>query len=139
MALSQDDARQRFASARIAHLATADTTATPHLVPITFAVHDDAIVFAIDHKPKTSTNLKRLRNIDENPQVAVLVDKYDEDWTHLWWARADGTAQVLHEAEECRQPLEWLCAKYPQYQQQVPVGPIVQIKVQRWTSWSFTP
>jgi PPOX class probable F420-dependent enzyme len=139
VALSQVEARQRFVNARVAHLATASATSTPHLVPVTFAVHGDVIVFAIDHKPKTSTNLKRLRNIEENPQVALLVDTYDEDWTHLWWARADGVGRVLRRTEERRQPLEWLCAKYPQYQEKVPAGPVVWIDVRAWRGWSFTP
>lgn len=138
MALSPDEARRRFNNTRVAHLATASATAAPHLVPITFAVHGDVIVFAVDHKPKTTTNLKRLRNIEENPQVTVLVDHYDDDWTRLWWARADGVARVLQGTEERRQPLEWLRAKYPQYRENVPAGPVVWIEVQAWHGWSFS-
>lgn len=138
MTLSQEEARHRFATARVARLATADAAATPHLVPVTFAVHDNVIVFAIDHKPKTSTNLKRLRNIAENPRVALLVDEYDEDWNRLWWARADGVARVLHGTEERRQPLEWLLDTYPQYRDNVPAGPVVWVDVQVWRGWSFT-
>jgi PPOX class probable F420-dependent enzyme len=120
-------------------LATADATSTPHLVPITFAVHDDVIAFAVDHKPKTTMSLKRLRNIEENPRVALLADEYDEDWARLWWVRADGVARVLHEARERRTALEWLCAKYPQYRENVPAGPVVWVEVRAWRGWAFTP
>jgi PPOX class probable F420-dependent enzyme len=137
--LSQDEAQRRFTSAQVARLATASATSTPHLVPVTFAAHGDVIVFAIDHKPKISTNLKRLRNIEENPQVTLLVDHYDDDWTHLWWARADGVARVLHENDERRAPIEWLRAKYPQYRKTTPAGPVVWIDVQAWRGWSYTP
>jgi PPOX class probable F420-dependent enzyme len=139
VALSQDQAQRRFAGARVARLATANAMSTPHLVPVTFAIHDDVVVFAVDHKPKTTMSLKRLRNIEENPQVSLLADEYDEDWTHLWWVRADGVARVLHEGEERRRPLEWLCDKYPQYREKVPVGPVVWVKVRTWRGWSFTP
>lgn len=139
MALSQEEARQRFAAARVAHLATADATAKPHLVPVTFAVRGDVVVFAVDHKPKTSTSLKRLRNIAENPQVALLADEYDDDWSRLWWVRADGIARVLHDADERRQPIEWLCDKYLQYRENVPDGPVVCVEVQAWRGWTFTP
>ncbi|GAA3437308.1 hypothetical protein GCM10018954_069220 [Kutzneria kofuensis] len=78
----------RFARARVARLATAGADGRPHLVPVTFAVHDDTVVIAVDHKPKTTTNLRRLRNIRENGQVSLLVDHYDEDWRQLWWVRS---------------------------------------------------
>ncbi|WP_394614132.1 TIGR03668 family PPOX class F420-dependent oxidoreductase [Lentzea sp. JNUCC 0626] len=139
MALSQDQARQRFAGSRVARLATASATSVPHLVPVTFAIRDDVIVFAVDHKPKTTMSLKRLRNIEENPQVTLLVDEYDDDWANLWWVRADGVARVVHEDEERRLPLEWLCDKYPQYREVVPAGPVVWVEVRTWRGWSFTP
>lgn len=139
MALSEEQARLRFANARVARLATANATSTPHLVPITFAIRDNVIVFAVDHKPKTTANLRRLRNIEENPQVALLVDEYTEDWASLWWARADGTARLLHGDEERRQPLEWLCDKYAQYRETIPAGPVVWIDVRAWSGWAFTP
>ena len=69
-------------------------------MPVTFAVQGDIIVIAIDHKPKRSMNLKRLRNIADNPRVSLLVDSYDDDWSQLWWVRADGVAAVLEEDTE---------------------------------------
>jgi len=94
MKLASADARTRFASSPVARLATAGADGVPHVVPITFAISDDAVFFAIDHKPKTSWNLRRLRNIRENPHVAVLVDHYAPDWSTLWWSRGDGQAEV---------------------------------------------
>jgi len=94
--LSEPEARSRLATARVARLATADASGRPHLVPVTFAVDstESAIYIAIDHKPKTTTNLKRLRNIRENPAVSLLADHYEDDWTRLWWVRFDGVARL---------------------------------------------
>ena len=92
--------RKRLGEARVAHLATADAEGRPHVVPITFAHHDENLYFVVDDKPKRSRDLKRLRNIAGNPRVSVLVDHYEDDWTRLWWVRVDGVAHVLiHDAE----------------------------------------
>lgn len=129
------EARRRFAEARVARLATADEHGRPHIVPITFAVHRDVIVTAVDHKPKRSTNLKRLRNITANPRVSLLVDHYDDDWTHLWWTRADGIANIHDHDPDA---MTWLSAKYDQYTDAPPTGPVVRVDVQSWSSWQFT-
>ena len=88
--LAADEARQRFADAAVARLATVGPAGQPHLVPVTFAVDGDHIYTAVDAKPKTTANLRRLRNIAGNPRVAVLADHYEADWDGLWWARAPG-------------------------------------------------
>jgi PPOX class probable F420-dependent enzyme len=143
--LSAAEARSRLADARVARLATADAGGRPHLVPVTFAVDSDAdvICIAIDHKPKTTTNLKRLRNIAENPAVSLLADHYAEDWDTLWWARADGQASVVTgeaagaEDEALRvRCLDQLAGKYPQYRERRPEGPVIVIAVTRWTGWT---
>ncbi|MEE1762531.1 TIGR03668 family PPOX class F420-dependent oxidoreductase [Streptomyces sp. SP18BB07] len=90
MRLSPLVARERFAAAPVARLATADASGVPHAVPVTFAVRDGLLYFAVDHKPKSTWQLRRLRNIRANPSVTVLVDHYADDWSTLWWARADG-------------------------------------------------
>lgn len=136
MRLSAEQARERFAGARVARLATVDGTGAPHLVPITFAAVHDAILFAVDHKPKSTTELRRLHNIAVNPMVSVLADHYDEDWTALWWARADGLASVLGPAPEHPESLRALCAKYRHYDRRPPEGPLVRIEVSRWSGWS---
>ena len=133
--MTPDEARDRLATARVAHLATADANGTPHVVPITFALDGDEIVTAVDRKPKRSTALRRLANLAANPRVAVLVDAYDEDWSRLWWARADGTAEVLHDPASLRRATELLRRRYPQYAE-VPIdGPVIRIRVEKWSGW----
>jgi PPOX class probable F420-dependent enzyme len=122
-----------FASVPVARLATADGAGTPHLVPIVFAVRGDVIWTAVDAKPKRSRALRRLANIAVNPRVSVLADHYDDDWSRLWWARADGSAAVLEAAPEA---VSALAERYPQYREQAPAGPFVAIAVERWSAWS---
>lgn len=137
MNLDQDASRTRFAAARVARFATADADGRPHLVPVTFAVDGDRVFFAVDSKPKRSTNLKRLRNIAENPAVALLADEYDDDWSHLWWVRGDGTARVLADEKELAGALELLQERYSQYRADAPEGPVVEIHVSQWSGWTF--
>ncbi|MEV1170418.1 TIGR03668 family PPOX class F420-dependent oxidoreductase [Nonomuraea sp. NPDC049784] len=132
-------ARARFRGERVARLATVSGDGTPHLVPVTFAVVADQVVTAIDHKPKTTTDLRRLRNVRENPRVSLLADHYEDDWTRLWWARADGLARVVQEGPEREPAIDALAAKYGQYREHRPDGPVILVDVTRWTGWSFTP
>ncbi|HEV3357498.1 MAG TPA: TIGR03668 family PPOX class F420-dependent oxidoreductase [Pseudonocardiaceae bacterium] len=124
-----------FAAARVARLATVDESGRPHLVPVTFALDGEIAYIAVDHKPKTTRNLKRLRNIEANPQVSLLVDEYTEDWTQLWWIRADGIATVLRDQATFAEPTRVLAAKYPQYQDNPPQGPVIRIHITHWSSW----
>ncbi len=135
-ALAAGEARRRFAAARVARLATASAAGVPHVVPCTFALDGDSIYVAIDHKPKTTTNLKRLRNIAANPHVAMLADHYDEDWQELWWARADGVASVLDEPAAMSRPVLLLAERYLPYVEQPPDGPVIAITVTAWSGWS---
>jgi PPOX class probable F420-dependent enzyme len=131
------EARERFAGARVARLATADSTGRPHLVPVVFATEADVIYSAVDAKPKRSTALRRLANIAANPLVTLLVDHYSDDWSSLWWVRADGVARVLDPAEpEAQHGIELLVGKYPQYRELRPAGPTVAVDVERWSGWS---
>ncbi len=129
------EARERFAAARVARLATADAGGRPHLVPVVFAVDDDRIYSAVDAKPKRTTALRRLRNVAENPLVALLVDHYDDaDWSALWWVRAEGRGRVLGmDEEEARRATDLLRARYPQ---QRVVGAVLAVDVERWSGWS---
>ncbi|MGW5326578.1 TIGR03668 family PPOX class F420-dependent oxidoreductase [Streptomyces sp. NPDC004014] len=144
--LGEAEARRRFTAAPVARLATVDAAGRPHQVPVVFAHHApggaDRLVTAVDHKPKTTTRLKRLANLARHPAVCLLVDAYDEDWDRLWWVRADGEARVLPpgtadpDARRARETaLSLLCAKYPQYRSRPPAGPVVDITVRRWTGW----
>lgn len=137
MNLSAPEARKRFADSPVARLATADAAGVPHVVPITFVVEDDVIYFVIDHKPKRSTNLRRLRNIAENPAVAVITDQYADDWSALWWARADGRAEIWEDGEDRSKAVAQLQGKYPQYEETPPHGPVVAIRVAAWTGWAY--
>jgi PPOX class probable F420-dependent enzyme len=124
---------QRFAAARVARLATVDGSGAPHLVPIVFALAGDVIHSAVDAKPKRHRALRRLANIAHEPRVSVLADHYDDDWSALWWVRADGVARVLDASPA---GLAALTAKYPQYRATPPPGPFLEIEVRRWSSWA---
>ncbi len=124
---------QRFAAARVARLATVDDSGAPHLVPIVFALAGDVIHSAVDAKPKRHRALRRLANIAHEPRVSVLADHYDDDWSALWWVRADGVARVLDASPA---GLAALTAKYPQYRATPPPGPFLEIEVRRWSSWA---
>jgi PPOX class probable F420-dependent enzyme len=135
--LAPEEARLRFLSARVARFGTVSAAGHPHIVPITFAhVAQDTLVSAIDHKPKRTTTLARLDNIAANPAVALLVDLYDDDWSQLWWARADGRATVLASGAGAAE-LAPLIARYPQYAGRPPQGPVILISVTRWSGWSY--
>ena len=162
MRLDAASARQRFAGARVARLATASPDGRPHIVPFTFALGlvqaspvqpspvqagpvqaspvqagpRDCIYSAVDAKPKASTDLRRLRNIRANPRVAVLADHYEDDWGRLWWVRADGEAAILDDPAAMAPALALLAARYPQYRDQPPGGPVISIRVTRWSGWA---
>lgn len=128
--------RRRIADAKVARLATVGAGGKPHVVPITFAVDGDTIYFAVDAKPKRTTDLKRLRNIAANPSVSVLVDHYEDDWTRLWWVRVDGTARLLADGAQAVRATDLLAARYPQYRRARPGGPVVAISIDRISGWS---
>jgi PPOX class probable F420-dependent enzyme len=138
--MDEEEARRRFMAARVARLATVDDEGHPHLVPLVFAAHCGEIVTAVDHKPKRSRRLRRLRNIAAHPAVCLLVDSYDEDWDLLWWVRADGDARVLPPAtqDEYTAAIALLREKYAQYRQRPPDGPVIAVTVHRWHGWRAT-
>jgi PPOX class probable F420-dependent enzyme len=124
---------------RVAHLATADGVGAPHVVPVCFALVGDELYVSIDEKPKRSApmQLRRLRNIAENPQVAVVADVYDDDdWTRLGFVLVHGRARVLNVGEEHRLALAALRGKYAQYRAMaLEERPVIAISVERVTSW----
>jgi PPOX class probable F420-dependent enzyme len=136
--VTPQQARERFAAARVARLATADGSGRPHLVPVVFAVDGDVVYSAVDAKPKRTTALRRLANVAENPAVAMLVDQYDDaDWDALWWVRADGNGRVLDPVSdpEAGRAVELLRRRYPQ---QRATGAVLAVDVERWSGWSAT-
>lgn len=131
--------RRRVAAASEAVLATVSPDGTPHVVPICFALDGRVIYFAVDHKPKRTTDLRRLRNIRANPGVAVLVHHYEHDWRRLWWVRIDGTARVLEPGEDAQRAIALLVDRYMQYRDRPPLGPVVEIAIGRISGWSASP
>ncbi|MDE2842089.1 MAG: TIGR03668 family PPOX class F420-dependent oxidoreductase [Chloroflexota bacterium] len=141
---------QRLMTAPVGRLSTAGASGTPHVIPVCFALDWDgtsaAIYIALDQKPKRAalTRLRRVRNILENPQVALVVDHYDSDWTQLWYILLTGAAELLEdgarEAEERREAVRLLRQKYPQYlEMDIDGNPVIRITPHRATAWSYTP
>jgi PPOX class probable F420-dependent enzyme len=138
--VSPQAARERFAAATHALLATADRSGAPHLVPIVFALAGETIYNAVDRKPKRTTALRRLANVRANPQVAVLAEHYSDDWSALWWVRAEGAARVIEAADaEAVAALELLAERYAPYRGAPPPGPLLAIDVARWSGWEASP
>lgn len=134
--LSEDHARF-LAGCRVGHLATADARGMPHVVPVCFAVSDGALYITIDQKPKGDARaLKRLRNISENPAVAFVVDRWDEDWNRLGWVMLRGPAEILADGAEHDRAQDLLRSRYPQYRNMDLAGlPVIAIRIARVTSW----
>ena len=128
--------RSRILEARVARLATADAEGRPHIVPISFALDGETMFFAVDAKPKRTTDLKRLRNIAANPAVAVLFDHYEDDWSRLWWVRIDGAARIVDDELAAARAIDLLAGRYEQYLQERPGGPVVAISIERMSGWS---
>jgi PPOX class probable F420-dependent enzyme len=128
--------RRRVIDARVARLATVRPDGYPHVVPITFALHGDTIVTVVDQKPKTTASLQRLRNIEAHPVASVIIDEYDDDWSRLWWVRADGNARVVRQGADHEQAVRWLTGKYAPYRRHPPSGSVIVVEVDRWSSWS---
>lgn len=133
--------RDRLDATPFAVLATHGPGDRLDLVPCCFAIDDLAgpapeLVTAVDHKPKRTTRLARLANIERNPAVTLLVDHRDpDDWSQLWWLRAHGRARVVDDGSSTASALEALARKYRQYREQPPAGPVVRIVVERWVGW----
>ena len=118
--------------ARVARLATVGPDGRPHVVPICFALDGDTLYTAVDEKPKSTRRLRRLANIEANSRVEVVVDRWDEDWSKLWWVRLAGEARIVEQDER---GLELLLAKYRQYRDRPPAGPFIVVTIQRRSVW----
>ena len=126
----------RLTTARVARLATTDPDGRPHLVPIVFALDGDTLYSAVDRKRKRSSKLRRIENARARPDVTILVDHYDEDWSGLWWIRLRGRARVLDDGDERERALGLLAEKYPQYRTEPPDGPVLAVDVTETRDWS---
>lgn len=137
--MDRDAAWARVRSARVGRMATVTPSRRPHVIPFVFVLVEQGSArvayWAVDRKPKRSTDLKRIRNIEANPAVEFVVDGYDEDWGRLWWIRCSGTARVVEDDAERRSALHALEEKYPQYTIDPPDGPVVAIDIETCEGW----
>jgi PPOX class probable F420-dependent enzyme len=125
-------------TARVGRLATASASGQPLVVPVCFALLDDRIYSAVDLKPKRTRELRRIRNVRENPRVSLVVDEYDEDWTKLRWVMLEGTAAVMADGPDRERALGALVAKYPQYgtmELAKTAGDVLMIMPARLVAW----
>ena len=128
--------RRRVTHARVARLATLREDGRPHLVPVCYALVGEVVYSAVDHKPKRTTALRRLANVAADARVCLLIDHYSDDWATLWWVRLDGTARVVTDEAEAAGAARALAARYRQYAERPPAGPVLAVDVTRWTGWS---
>jgi PPOX class probable F420-dependent enzyme len=125
---------------RVARLATADLANRPHVVPIVFAADEERLYTPLDGKPKRVPvrQLTRVRNLLANPQVAVVMDAYDEDWSRLAWVLVRGSGALVEDGPLHRTGVRLLTAKYPQYHS-MPLDdrPLIVVTPERVTSWGL--
>lgn len=137
--MNRSDALAAMAGSRVAHLATTTPRGDPHVVAVTFAMTREAVVTMIDHKPKTTSRLQRVINLERHPRASILVDHYVEDWTSLWWVRVDGPVELETEGVSWEASKRALADKYRQYRERPPQGTAIVIAIDRVTWWASTP
>jgi PPOX class probable F420-dependent enzyme len=138
--MERSEAIRRLREARVGSMATVRPDGSPHVVPFVFAlVEDDAtlrVFWAVDHKTKSDRELRRVTNLRANPAVEIEVNSYEEDWRRLWWVRASGTGREVSAPDERAAGLTALCAKYAQYAERPPAGPVVVLEIDRVVGWA---
>jgi PPOX class probable F420-dependent enzyme len=124
---------------RVARLATVDGRGRPAVVPICYAFDGEIIYSAIDEKPKAvePRSLKRVRNIEANPHVSLVIDDYSEDWGELRWVLISGVAEIISPgAGEHERAVRLLRDKYPQYRSMAIDEKILirirPVRIKRW-------
>ena len=129
--------RRFLEESRVGHLATADARGTPHLIPVCYAVEGSNLYITVDEKPKRrDIPLKRVRNIQDNPEVAFVVDRYDEDWSRLGWVMLRGSAEILESGPEHDRAQALIVARYPQLRQMhIALLPVIALRIARATDW----
>ena len=141
--MDRDEAVRRLTEAKVGRIATVRPDGSPHVVPFVFAVihagDGPQVYWCVDDKAKRSRALQRLVNIHAHPAVEIEVDRYDDDWSELWWVRASGMAREVTSADERERALSALAAKYPPYADHPPSGPVVAIQVDRVSGWAAGP
>lgn len=129
-------ALELVSGARVGRLGLLDEADRPRVLPVTFALFEGVLWTAIDRKPKGPGEPARVRRLRRRPEAALLVDRYDDDWTRLAWVEARGRVSVL-EAGSAPEALAALAAKYPQYSDDPPPGPLLRLGVESVACWRF--
>jgi PPOX class probable F420-dependent enzyme len=127
--------RALVAAAPVARLATIDPDGQPNVVPFVFALDGDALRAVVDRKPKRTPALRRLENLRRDPRATVLVDRYDDDWSELWWVRLRGIAHIAESGPDLERTIELLRAKYPQYGDVAMDDIAIVIAIEQWKGW----
>ena len=131
-----EEQRRFLEGQRVARLATADAAGRPHVVPICYALLEGTVYSTVDEKPKRTKRLKRLANLEANPFAAVLVDRYDEDWSRLAWVMLRGPAEMLSSGPEHDRAQAALRARYPQLvDMRIEDLPVVALRIEHASSW----
>jgi PPOX class probable F420-dependent enzyme len=128
--------RRLVRTARVARLGTVGRDGDPHLVPVCFVLLDEVVYTAVDHKPKRSSRLRRVANIEATGRACLLADRYEEDWSRLWWVRVDGAGRVVTDPGEAASAVAALVDKYEQYAAHRPDGPVLALDPVHWSGWS---
>lgn len=134
--MERAEALDRLESARVGRFASVGPDGRPHVVAVTFAVTDGAVVHMIDDKPKTTRRLQRLKNVETRPEACLLVDFYDEDWSALWWVRVEGKVSIESEGSRWERARAALGDKYTQYRDSPPTGQAIFLSIDRVTHWA---
>ena len=129
--------RRFLDDSRVGHLATADRTGVPHVIPVCYAVTERTVYITIDEKPKRrDVPLKRVRNILENPRFSFVVDRWDEDWNRLGWVMLRGAAEILDSGPEHDRAQALLRERYPQYRAMALEDlPVLALRITTAASW----
>lgn len=135
MKMDQLEMRRRLGKGRVARVGTVGPNGRPHLVPCVFVFEGDMIYTPIDHKPKRTRRLQRLKNIEANPAATVLVDHYSENWDECWWVQVRGRARTLKGGDEFEHARGLLIARYQQYTDPAQIHPIIAIDIDEWVGW----
>ena len=133
--MEEENARRLASEARVARVGTVDERGRVHLVPIVFALDGETLYSSTDAGERLA---KRLRNLERDPRVTVLVDVYDEDWSKVWWVRLRGEGRVLSGGPEFERAYMLLREKYPQYEEAPADGPLMAVDVAEWSGWSYS-
>jgi PPOX class probable F420-dependent enzyme len=133
-----DGVRSFIDSVPVGRLATVGSNGAPHVVPICYALDAAVLYTPIDEKPKREGRLRRLHNIEANPRVQVLIDRYDDDWSLLRYVQLRGQSELLEAGSEHARAIGLLRARYEQYRSMdLEHRPVIAVRIERVVEWRF--